>query len=142
MRMKKSRKGEAFEPRGEIRIEFARTSSVSDVAASFGCGVMSIGENGASREESSEVGAAIGAVEVAGGVGRGALRGSSRNRRSSASKRVADTPVGLLSPMFITDRDLEVDSGSNAGSIETIEAEDELTSGSVSSIVFESTRSY
>lgn len=140
--MKRARMGKAMHSQSKNKKGLARTSSFSDVTASFGCGVTSIGEKGASREESREVGAAIVALEVAGGVGRGTLRGSSLNRRSSASKRVADTPVGLFSPTVTADLDLDVDSGSNAGSIETIEAEDELTSGSVSSIVFDSPSSY
>ena len=140
--MKRAEMGTAMNSQSRNEEGLARTSSFSDVTASFGCGFTSIGEKGASREESREVGAAMVAVEVAGGVGRGTFRGSSRNRRSNASKRVADTPVGLFSPKITADRDLDVDSGSNAGSIETIDAEEELTSGSVSSIVFGSPSSY
>lgn len=121
--------------RGKGRMCFARTSSVSDVAESISCGILSTGEKGASRDESSDVGAAMAIDEDAGGVGRGTIRGSSRKRRSSASNRVADTPVILLSATFIPDRDLEFDSGSSPGSTENIEAEDELTSCSVNSIV-------
>lgn len=97
--------------------------------------MLSIGENGASRDESNEVGATMVIEEDTGGVGRGTIRGSSRKRRRSASNRVADTPVIFESPTFMEDRDFEFDSGSSPCSTENIDAEDELTSCSVTSIV-------